>query len=705
MITVNKVFKDLITYYDFNQTTGSSLLDRTKNEYNGTLINTPSWVAGKFGNALNFNGSNQAVQNTHNYDIGVVSISFWFKATVTTGQQMLVNKFLNTSNGWGVRINAGNVEIFDDTGNNDTSLYPTAISAGQWYHCVAVIAEDLENKFYIDGNLVGSGSFSDDNWRNFIGDLWLAQRGNASEYFNGQLDDMQIYERELTQTEITFLSANAGNLEDISDVINWPTLKVSQNLTSQVDRAEFMTRYYGDRDYKPAVDDELQIKDGSTIIFGGSITDLGETVEAAKGVVYNVKLSDYQFDLENRLVAESYEGLTIKEIIEDIIDNYAPSGFTTDNVISDFVIDKIVFNQVPITACLRRLSNIVKYEWFVDPEKDLHFFPKFTVSAPYDLEDDSGNYVYKSLKRKIDGTQIANQVLVRGGEFDGATFTDIITVSGDNSKSFNLPYKFDNLTVELDTGSGFVSQTVGIDNIDDFTTKDVLFNFEEKIIRWENPLADADEIRFSGNPKIPVLAISSDSVSIARFGLREKIIRDTTIEDLDVARQRAIAELETYASEVSDINFKTYTSGLRTGMVINVDSVERDFDLDFIIHKVVFQTLTPTEFSYNVRLITTRRYGLIELLRSLVEPESVQANDAEVGEIIKTDIQTVTITEFIEAVTAVTDIQSLTIVETINKDPLGPDTEPIWVLAKHVPSPWPTDPKREGRLTYTMTLY
>ena len=38
---------------------------------------------------------------------------------------------------------------------------------------------------------------------------------------------------------------------------------------------------------------------------------------------------------------------------------------------------------------------------------------------------------------------------VRGGEYDGATYTDKITVNGSNSKSFKLPYKFSGLTIKV----------------------------------------------------------------------------------------------------------------------------------------------------------------------------------------------------------------------------------------------------------------
>jgi hypothetical protein len=239
----------------------------------------------------------------------------------------------------------------------------------------------------------------------------------------------------------------------------------------------------------PAVGDAIAIYDGSTKIFGGKILKINETIiNGADGLQYDIECVDHTNELDNLLVAKTYQNQTIQAIIADIITNYAPT-FTTNNVSSNFVIGQIVFNQVPVSQCIKRLADIVKYDWYPDPDKDIHFFPKFTTLAPFNITDTSGNYVVKTLRRKIDGAQIANKVKVRGGEYNASTYTDIITVKGNDQKAFKLPYKFANLTIELDTGAGFVSKTVGVDFLDDFTTKDVLHNYNERTIRFNAALA------------------------------------------------------------------------------------------------------------------------------------------------------------------------------------------------------------------------
>jgi hypothetical protein len=286
------------------------------------------------------------------------------------------------------------------------------------------------------------------------------------------------------------------------------------------------------------------------------------------------------------------------------------------------------------------------------------------------------------LQLRVDGTQIANVVKIRGGEYNGATYTDKITVNGANSKSFKLPYKFANLTIKLNGAS----KTIGIDFVDDFATKDVLYNYEERMIRFGSNLADGDVIEFSGSPKTPVLAIASDAVSIAAYGQKEKIIRDTTIEDLAVARKRAAAEIDTYKNQLSYVSFQTHTPGLKSGMVINLTSTKRSCNIDFIIRRVLFRARSMDEFTYDVDLVTTKEVGLIEILQRLLEPDAKQADEAEVAETIKTDIQTITVVETITKVTPNTDNATVAITENIQKDPLGAGVEPIWVLGFYFPS-------------------
>lgn len=473
---------------------------------------------------------------------------------------------------------------------------------------------------------------------------------------------------------------------DVTSQIAQTSLRVVQQITNLVDTASFNVRKAGGKTLTPAYGDEVEIYDGSTKIFGGTVLSVNESpVAGPEGVFFMVSCVDWTYTMDKVLVSKTYTDTTIADIIADIIDSYAPT-FTYTNVSSTFLIEKIVFNQVPISVCLGRLASIVNFDWYVDEDKDVHFFSKYTNIAPFDLTDTNGNYVRQSLMRISDGSQVANRIKVRGGEYNGELYSDSITVSGNDSKSFKLPYRFANLVVTLDTGGGPVSQDVGIDFIDDFTTDDLLYNFQEQMIRFENNLSDGDIINFEGNPKIPVFAVAEDPVSIAEYGRIEKLIRDDSIESNTVARKRANAELYTYSEPIIDATFRTYTAGLRAGMVLNIESDIHGFDDELIVKTLTFSMRDHNNFEYQVNLVSTKRYDFITLLAKILEPDPRPGDEQETSEEIFTDTQIITVQEEYENVTAVEDIsQQVEVQEEYEINPFGDDTNAIYVLGPYTP--------------------
>ncbi len=485
------------------------------------------------------------------------------------------------------------------------------------------------------------------------------------------------------------------NSVDRTSLIQFEGLSVNQQLTNQRDSASFKIRK--NDTITPSLTDDVKIYDGTEIIFAGVVIKINEELSGVgeKAVVYSCECADYSYIADKLMVSKTYESQTINAIITDIVATYCP-GFNADNVESDFVIEKIVFNQVYVTDCIKRLADIVRYDWYIDENKSVNFFGKYTKSAPYNLTDTSGNYVYRSLRITDDGSQIVNRVKVRGGEYEGTTYTDTITVKGNDSKSFKLPYKMANLTIKVNA----VSKTVGIDNIDAFPAVDVLYNYADSSFKFETVRSDGDKIEFSGNPKIRVFAVAEDSDSIALYGKTEKLIRDTSIKDNNIARRRAIAELYTYASSLISARFSTYNSGLRAGMTINIDSTERNRNTDLVIKSITFTAIDPMTFNYSVELVSTKTFDLIDILRKLLEIEPLDTDEAEVSEEIYSFSETVTIGEEIEFITPQEADEDVT----IDENYVLTDVEPMWVLAPYVPT-GQEDTKRAGRLNLSLTLY
>lgn len=464
------------------------------------------------------------------------------------------------------------------------------------------------------------------------------------------------------------------------------TLVVEQALTSEVDTARFNIKKIESSDYEPVVGHEVAVFDGVDKIFGGRIVGYKQkAMTEAAGLIYEVECVDYGSGLNSILVTKVYENKTIAEIATDIIASFAP-GYTANNVSGSFVVGKIVFNQQPIGQCLKKLADIVKYEWYVDPNKDLYLFPKFSNSAPFDLTDTSGNFIRKTILRSVDGSQVVNQVKVIGGQGDGELYTDTITVSGNETKAFVLPYQFSELQIWVNSGTGDVAKTVGIDGTDDETLFDCVYNFQQSTIRFQVELSDGDQLKFSGLPRIPVMSIVKDTGNILQFGLKEKLIKEASIIDMDTARKRARAELAAYKNPADNISFETYQTGLRAGMVIGVNSSLRNLAKSYLIKRLTFKQYTSDTFSYKADIETVSKYSLIEVLQRILNPDAGTIDDSMIAETIETDLSDIEITELIQSIAATNNLELVESTESVNYDPIGIGVEPIWVLGPYAPT-------------------
>lgn len=199
----------LVGYWSFNgpDLSGTTAFDRSGKGNNGTLTNGPTVTEGKSGQALNFNGSSNYV--TMGYVLSFsgtqsLSMSAWIKPNVTNvSYQTLVGKELD----YKLDLDSGgkvNFLLGNSWGRNFAS--DTSLVAGNWYHIVATY-DGTNKKMYINGSwdktVASTGNISGNSYQFNIG-----QR-NSDDYFNGIIDEVRIYNRALTQAEVTALY-NAG---------------------------------------------------------------------------------------------------------------------------------------------------------------------------------------------------------------------------------------------------------------------------------------------------------------------------------------------------------------------------------------------------------------------------------------------------------------------------------------------------------------
>lgn len=310
-------------------------------------------------------------------------------------------------------------------------------------------------------------------------------------------------------------------------------------------------------------------------------------------------------------------------------------GFTLKNTqrgISKFSDERANY-QKP-TVFVEKLMKQQVMLWYIDVEKDIHEFSSTDTEAPFSLTDTSENY--DRLIVTPDITKLVNRVLVRGGEAPAESLlTDIQEADGVQT-NFRLAYKPKTLTVEVDTGSGYVSKTIGVENLVDESLYDFVYSFQEKNVRNAShaTLASGNKIKFTYYPYQPIRKRVTDPVSIAAMkaivggdGIFDGMpIVDYTIRTFEDAQLRGLAELELYSNPLLTATFTTHVEGLRAGQFIRITDSSRGIDQDFLIQQVKGKQKTLDRMEFDVTAGTSL-YGIVEMLQYLLKKSSDISND------------------------------------------------------------------------------
>ncbi len=193
----------LVGYWTFDgrdikwSDTTTEIKDISGNANHGDAVGltTASVIPGKLGQALSFNGtsdeidfSGPTVTNTH-------TVSFWFKADP------------NISGSWNSLLGeADSVFVFYYDASYDKIRYfyganpytNTVFTRGTWYH-MAFVSNSGTGTFYINGVQDSTGISSTGFTLLGIGEV------NIGDNFKGSIDDVRIYNRALSITEISDL--------------------------------------------------------------------------------------------------------------------------------------------------------------------------------------------------------------------------------------------------------------------------------------------------------------------------------------------------------------------------------------------------------------------------------------------------------------------------------------------------------------------
>ncbi len=212
-------------------------IDLSSHSNNGTLENQAFINStGKFGNASWFDGDDDAIDLPILNISGSITVSAWINSVQLSGgdKDAVGNNggggdSQHFSLGLGAFVNDDIITFLVDDGSTaDFVQSDFSISANTWYHAVGVFDDESnEIRLYVNGKLNDTQSYSTTpDWQEREVNIGKAPIGGRD--WNGSIDEVMIFDRALSATEIKSLydaavnqySNNFTNLdEDAYDII------------------------------------------------------------------------------------------------------------------------------------------------------------------------------------------------------------------------------------------------------------------------------------------------------------------------------------------------------------------------------------------------------------------------------------------------------------------------------------------------------
>ncbi len=206
----------LVLGFGFEETSGPTANDASAAKNSGTISGATSTASGKFGRALSFDGTNDKVDVPDAASLDLTSgmtLEAWVKPTTNASWRTVILKergandllyALYASNGSKPRT-----ENFN--GVENTAAGTTALPLNAWSHLAATY-DGANLRFYVNGALITTKATSG-AMPNTANPLRIGGNAIWGEYFSGLIDEVRIYNRALSASEIDLdmKSAVAGS--------------------------------------------------------------------------------------------------------------------------------------------------------------------------------------------------------------------------------------------------------------------------------------------------------------------------------------------------------------------------------------------------------------------------------------------------------------------------------------------------------------
>ncbi len=189
----------LIGYWALDENTGTSATDTSTNGNNGTLTGGPTWTTGQIGSAVDFDGVDDNIATPSVRGVVNATTSVWIRPDSVTGTHTVIRH----DNNFGIDLANDEIRWYWEGGSAYHDTTAANLSTGQWYHIVGTyFSGGSSNNVQVYVNGVAQTLSNDDETNTPSASSGVVASSWLGSYYDGQLDEVRIYDRTLSPDEV-----------------------------------------------------------------------------------------------------------------------------------------------------------------------------------------------------------------------------------------------------------------------------------------------------------------------------------------------------------------------------------------------------------------------------------------------------------------------------------------------------------------------
>jgi len=195
-----------VAHWDMDEGEGTRAFDSSGNNNHGT-VSGATWVEGKYGSALSFDGADDYVDAGNDSSLNAtdaITVGAWVNPTDdTTHRTILVKEHYDNKLGYLLHQKTGKnwmFRLYDGTSQYEVTK-TNAVDLNEWQYIVGTY-DGTTMKLYKNGVEIASSGVGPSLIATTGEPLWIGGRPLQGQYFNGQIDDVRVYNYARTAEQI-----------------------------------------------------------------------------------------------------------------------------------------------------------------------------------------------------------------------------------------------------------------------------------------------------------------------------------------------------------------------------------------------------------------------------------------------------------------------------------------------------------------------